>query len=140
MSTPRERQIEEFMRRLRSGEINLDNGRTVHRRNLGLLGDLLHTHLQVALVASAPGPADTRVDDIRGRIVATLPDPHIVDGALDASDLTFTALVGPDPFVGAVILADRHIVAYTPFPGPVLPNGSDFTIHWDDGPNRIVRL
>lgn len=140
MTTPRERQIEEFMRRLAAGEIDLENGR-VTRRGVLKVADLASAHFRVALVSAAPGLTDATIDDIRGTVVAsrTLPDPHIVNGALDAGDLTFPALSG-GTVVGAVILADLHIIGYMPFPGPTTPNGGDLTVSWDNGPNRIMRL
>lgn len=144
MSTPRERQIEEFMRRLAAGEIDLDTGRVRRNvRELILRGmDLTAAEFRVALVSAAPHFTYTTFDDISDLVVASRPihDMGVVSGALDGSDVTFPAIVAKVPVVGAVILADDLILGYTPFPGPAVLTGGDFTVCWDNGPNRIMRL
>lgn len=95
--------------------------------------------------------AHDNLDDIAaGARIATsgnLASKTVTDGVADAADVTFTAVTGAT--VEAIaIYADTgtpstsRLIAYidTATGLPVTPNGSDITITWDNGTNRIFKL
>lgn len=68
-------------------------------------------------------------------------------GVADAADVTLTAVTG-DPFESIVIYKDSGVestsslIAFidTATGLPTTPNGSDITVQWDNGANRIFKL
>lgn len=72
----------------------------------------------------------------------------VTSGVADADDVTFTA-VGAGADITSVIIykegasdALRRLIAYidTGTGLPITPDGSDITIQWDSGTNRIFKL
>lgn len=68
-------------------------------------------------------------------------------GIADAADVTFTAVTG-DPCEALVIFQDTlvetssRLIAYidTATGLPVIPNGGDITVAWDNDANKIFKL
>jgi len=91
------------------------------------------------------------LDDIpAGARVATsaaLASKTVTDGVFDAADVTFTAVTG-DQFEYIVLYKDtgvestsRLIMLIDTATGlPCTPNGSDITLSWDNGANKIFAL
>ena len=91
------------------------------------------------------------LDDIAvGARVATsgnLGSKTATAGVADAADVTFTAVTG-DQSEALVIYKDTgvagtsQLIAYidTATGLPVLPNGGDITVQWDNGANKIFKL
>lgn len=94
---------------------------------------------------------DDNLDDIpAGARVATsgnLTGKTITDGVADAADVTLSSVTG-DQSEALVIYKDSGVestsklIAYidTATGLPVTPNGSDITITWDSGANKIFKL
>lgn len=70
-----------------------------------------------------------------------------VAGIADGADVTFASVTGPES--EALVLyqhtgndATSRLIAYMDDVDklPVLPNGGDITIKWDDGANKIFKL
>lgn len=69
-------------------------------------------------------------------------------GVLDADDVTFTAVPAGDTLEATVIYQDTgvestsRLIAYidTATGLPVTPNGTDITIKWDNGANKIAKI
>lgn len=78
---------------------------------------------------------------------AALASKTTTGGVADAADITFTAVSG-DPCEALVIFQDTgveltsRLIAYidTATGLPVIPNGGDITVSWDNGANRIFKL
>lgn len=96
--------------------------------------------------------SDDFLDDIlAGARVATsgaFSGKSTTAGVFDASDVTISSVSG-DPFESIVIYDDtpateatKDLIAYidTATGLPLTPNGSDITVAWDNGSNKIFRL
>jgi hypothetical protein len=79
----------------------------------------------------------------------SLPDTKVeTNGALDAEDVTFTAVANTASVEAIIIYRDTgtpstmYLIAYmdTATGLPITPNGGDIIITWDNGTNRILRL
>lgn len=86
---------------------------------------------------------------VAARVATALVEGRAIDGAgvCDAEDVTFQAVAGAQ--VDAVVLwldtgaeGTSRLIAYVDnFTGfPFVPSGSDVTLRWNDGPNRIFKL
>lgn len=77
----------------------------------------------------------------------TLGSKTITDGLFDAADATFTAVTG-STCTALVIYKDTGSDATSPLIAyldtatglPVVPNGGNITIAWDNGTNRIFKI
>jgi hypothetical protein len=91
------------------------------------------------------------LDDIpaaaRVAVSAAMTGKVVTDGVFDANDVTWTAVTGDES--EAVVLYKHTGVEGTspliifldqPTGLPVLPNGGNISIQWDDGANRIFKL
>ena len=67
---------------------------------------------------------------------------HKVEGAYNASNVTFHSVGGRDMIVGLLIHSNREPIAHIGHAAglPLWPNGSDITITWDRGPTKIFRI
>jgi len=84
----------------------------------------------------------------RGAVSAALAG-KVVDGtgAFDATDIILSAVTG-DVFEAVVIYqhtgveATSRLISYddTPVQLPATPNGTDVTIQWDNGTNKIFKI
>jgi hypothetical protein len=79
--------------------------------------------------------------------ILTLLDPEL--GVLDANDITFTAVPVGSALEYIVLFKDDGVAdASSPLVGlidtatglPVTPNGSNITVAWDNGANRVLKL
>lgn len=111
--------------------------------------------IKVVLVDAADYTIDLathdNLDDIPGgaRVAtsAALAGKTVTDGVADANDVTFSAVTG-DPVELIVLYKDtgvestsRLIAAIdTATNLPVIPNGGDITVQWDNGANKIFKL
>lgn len=90
--------------------------------------------------------ADLTSSAIAGELV--LPATAVVDGALDADDVVFAAVPSGAAIASVVIAkgtigdnADPLVFYIDQGVGlPLIPDGSDVTLVWDPGANRIARL
>ncbi len=111
----------------------------------------LSLHFRAALVSDryAAHPRDTMAD-IRRYVVEHqyLPDRWITrDGACDANDLTFASVDHRCDTVGSIVIwqhnssKDSVPVVHIGFAQglPIIPNGGDIRIEWDNGPFRIFK-
>lgn len=91
------------------------------------------------------------LDDIAaGARIATsgnLASKTVTDGVADAADVVFTAVSGASVEAIAIYKdtgtpSTSRLIAYidTATGLPITPNGSDITITWDNGTNRIFKL
>lgn len=78
----------------------------------------------------------------------TLASKTVVDGALDAADITFSAVTAGDTAKCVVIYKDTGVAGTSPLLAfidvitgfPLATNGGDITIQWDGGVNKIFSL
>jgi hypothetical protein len=78
---------------------------------------------------------------------AALTGKTTTGGIADAADLTFPAVNG-DPSEALVLYQDNgaegtsRLIAYidTATGLPVIPNGGDIIVAWDNGPNKIFKI
>lgn len=94
---------------------------------------------------------DQFLDDIAGgAIIATSSNfgsKTNVLGVLDAGDVTLTAVTGAQ-CEALVIYKDTGVSSTSPLIAyfdtatglPVTPNGSDITIQWDNGANKVMKV
>lgn len=70
-------------------------------------------------------------------------------GVADADDITFTAVSSTNPTCEAIVIfrdttvaGTSELIAYidTATGLPITPNGSDITVHWSSGSNKIFKL
>jgi hypothetical protein len=91
------------------------------------------------------------LDDIpvgaRTAVSGTLGGITVTNGVFDANDVTFSSVSGPQS--EAVVLyihtgtegTSRLICYFDTATGlPVLPNGGNITVTWDNGTNRILKI
>ena len=80
---------------------------------------------------------------------ASLTGKSIVGGAADANDVVFSAVPSSSPIVTAVLLYADYgsedtsvLIAWldTAMGLPIVPNGGDIIITWDNGVNKIFKL
>ena len=87
-------------------------------------------------------PAGSRV-----AVSAAMASKTVTDGIFDAADVTWSAVSG-DPSEAIVIYqhtgteSTSHLIAYidTATGLPVIPNGGNITVTWDNGANKIFKL
>lgn len=116
--------------------------------------------LKIALVRNYTYDAtDKFVSDLTGATLhvtsSALTSVSVTDGVLDAADVAFTAVAanGSNHSVvlfqssavgggGDVAASAQRLIAYidTGTNFPVVPNGGDVTIQWDNGANKIFKL
>lgn len=78
----------------------------------------------------------------------TLAGKSISGGVFDAGDATFTAVLAGDTSEGVVIYKDTGVAATSPLLAyidtitgfPLVMNGGDVTIQWDNGAYKIFSL
>lgn len=129
-------------------------------RNAFLTGGLNWTGdtLAAVLVKTTSGyTVNTATDQflstiVSGNRVATLSPlagKTAVAGVADANDVTFPTVPGTQPVGGAVVIykntgtdTTSQLISYidTATGLPATPNGSDITITWDNGSNKIFKL
>ena len=113
--------------------------------------DVTTDNLKVLLIDTADytfSTAHEHHDDVAsGSIVATsgnLASVTATSGVIDAADVTLSSVTG-DPSEALIIYKDSGTSATSDLlfyiDGiSVTPNGSDITITWDSGANKIVKL
>lgn len=126
------------------------------KQNLGVQNiDLLGGNIIAILVDTSVYSADLSNDSVQADIPSsaiiaerTLTGKSFTNGIFDADDLSFPSLES-DQEVGAIVLAQDSNAASTSLlvayidsvpQFPVTPDGTDFTIIWDNGPNKIFVL
>jgi len=100
-------------------------------------------------------PAHDSITTIRNYQVGSpcvLTVTYIANGVFDADDATFTAVTTttepPQKVSGVVIYHNKNnsdsqsmpIVYIDCSSTPITPNGSNITVQWDNGPNKIFAL
>ena len=67
---------------------------------------------------------------------------HKVEGAYNASSVTFHSVGGRDMIVGLLIHSNREPIAHIGHAAglPLWTNGGDIIITWDRGPTKIFRI
>lgn len=121
------------------------------KKNIDLIGD----SIVAVLVDTSIYTIDLNNDEFQSDIPVesiiyerTLNAKTFVDGVFDADDVIYPSLVS-DMEIGAVILlqdtgvysTSKLILAVDNAPDfPIQPDGTDFTVSWDDGPNKIFKL
>ena len=78
----------------------------------------------------------------------TLGTKSVTAGVFDAADATFTAVTAADTTEGVVIYKDTGVAATSPLLAyidtitgfPLLTNGGDIVIQWDNGAYKIFSL
>jgi len=91
------------------------------------------------------------LDDIRSYQVGSLhvlTGRDIYSGVFDADDATFTAVTSSYKVSGVVIYQNKNNSDSQSIPiayidcslAPITPNGSNITVQWDNGPNKIFAL
>lgn len=122
-------------------------------REAFLAGDIdwVADTIKVVAVDSGYTPdfaVDDALEDVSGgtRVVTSdaLASKTVAAGVADADDVTFTSVTG-DPIAGLVVYKEGGSEAASPLiayieVGPATPNGSDITVTWDSGANKIFRL
>lgn len=114
----------------------------------GTVNAVLVTTAYTAVIST-----DDALDDIPGgaRVAtATLAGKTITDGVFDATDTVF---MSPSPPAGNTVIAlvlymdsgveaTSYLIAYmdTGLGLPVVTNGADLTVEWDNGINKILRV
>lgn len=108
----------------------------------------------VALLVTGQYIPNTDSDETRAAIPSsaiiaeeTLASTKITDGVFDADDLVFTEVVGP-PIRYIVIIKDADIYSQAKLIAliddapqfPITPDGSNITIQWDNGANKIFSI
>lgn len=108
----------------------------------------------VALLVTGQYIPDTDADDTRAAIPssaivgeATLQSTKINNGVFDADDVVFTEVSGA-PIRYIVIIKDADIFQQAPLicliddapQFPVVPDGTNITIQWDNGSNKIFKI
>lgn len=121
------------------------------KKNIDLIGD----DIIALLVDTSMYTIDLVNDEFQSDIPEaamiaerTLTAKSFVNGVFDADDVLFPSLISPQE-VGAVIIiqntdvysTSKLILAVDNSPSfPILPDGTDFTISWDNGANKIFKL
>lgn len=125
-------------------------------REAFLLGDIdwVADTIKVTLVDSADYTVDLAAHDFFNDVpsaarvaTATLASKTATAGVADAADVTFTSVSG-DQSEALVIWKDTGVestsalIAYidTATGLPVTPSGSNITVTWDNGANKIFKL
>jgi hypothetical protein len=108
----------------------------------------------VALLVSGQYVPDTDSDETRAAIPTsaiiaeeTLSSTKITNGVFDADDTVFSTVTGV-PIRYIVLIKDDDVYLRAPLIAliddaaqfPVTPDGSDITIQWDNGDNKIFSL
>lgn len=116
--------------------------------------DLNNGDIRALLVEAGYTPnlaTDDNLDDIAAgnRVAAAvaLANKSVTDGVFDADDVTFSALTG-DAAVAVVLYlhtgtesTSKLLAIFDTAAGlPFTPNGSDLTIRWSNGADKILRL
>jgi hypothetical protein len=78
----------------------------------------------------------------------TFTSPTVVNGVADAADITFTAVPAGASISYLVIYKDTGLATTSPLIAaidtatnlPVVPNGADILVEWDNGANKIFKL
>jgi hypothetical protein len=78
----------------------------------------------------------------------TFTSPTVVNGVADAADITFTAVPAGSSISYLVIYKDTGLATTSPLIAaidtatnlPVVPNGADILVEWDNGANKIFKL
>jgi hypothetical protein len=94
---------------------------------------------------------DLLADIVVGDRIATsanLGSKTVTGGVADAADVTFSSVSGAEDVDAVVIYKDSgdpatsRLIAYldTGTGLPTTPNGSDITVQWDNGANKIFKL
>lgn len=70
-----------------------------------------------------------------------------VDGVFDANNIVLSSVTGDEfeavvLFVDTTVEATSRLISYddTPVQLPVTPDGTDITVEWDNGANKIFRI
>lgn len=108
----------------------------------------------VALLVTGQYNPNTDSDETRAAIPSsaiiaeeTLTSTKIANGIFDADDVVFTEVSGP-PIRYIVIIKDADIYAQAQLIAliddapqfPITPDGSNITIQWDNGANKIFSI
>ncbi len=132
MSTPRQEQIARVLKWMDATPGNsrkwADNLMDWSRRNEN------ERCLVAWLVKDVPPAGATDTSHIADIVVRRLPlqNVTIIGGSVFADDAVFDAVMPGAAIVGVVIADDRSaLLAYVPFPGPLVPDGGDITINWN---------
>ncbi len=132
MSTPRQAQIERVLKWMDAtpGDSRkwADNLMDWSRRNEN------ERRLVAWLVTEVPPTGATITSHIADIVVRRLPlqNVTIIGGSVFADDAAFGAVLHRVAIVGVVITDGRSaLLAYVPFPGPLVTDGSDITINWN---------
>lgn len=109
--------------------------------------------IKVALVTSAytPNAAHQFFSSVTGVVGTpqTLAGVSIAAGVFDAGDATFTAVAGGSTVVGLVLYKDTGVAGTSPLIAfvdsvasglPVVTNGGNIVIAWDNGANKILKI
>ena len=113
-------------------------------------------NIKVLLVDTADYTVDIDVDQFlsdiplaaREHISSNLTGKTTTLGVVDADDVVYAAVPAGDTLEASVIIQDTgvastsRLIAYidTATGLPVTPNGTDITITWDNGANKIFKL
>ena len=121
------------------------------KKNIDLIGDTIVAILVDTSLYTIDLDNDEFQSDIPPNAVVyerTLTAKTFVDGVFDADDVLYPSLVS-DLLIGAVILVQDTGVYSTSkllfavdnsSSFPIQPDGTDFTVSWDDGSNKIFKL
>ena len=103
--------------------------------------DVVCSQLRAAVFPQATDRDTSRYEPF---IAASEPmlDLHKVDGAYNASSVTFNSVAGRYMVVGLLIHSKREPIAHIGHAAglPLWTNGSDIIIAWDRGPTKIFRI
>lgn len=107
--------------------------------------DLLKEQLFVSLL-EGDGPVKTGGIELAGYVVRTMPlvNPHVIDGAFNADDVTFRDVV-PGRAISSVLIHTKNwtsvavIRSMTGLYG-LHTNGGDIAIQWDEAPSYIFKV
>lgn len=88
------------------------------------------------------------VTEITGSTDQTLANPSVTNGVFDADDITFTAVPAGETSEGVVIYKDTGVAGTSPLlmyidtitGFPLVTNGGNVVIQWDNGAYKIVSL
>jgi len=124
------------------------------KNNIGIGNiDLINDEFEVLLVDTSIYTPDLDLDEYQSDIPnaaviaeKTLSSIDFSGAVFDANDVVFASLESTQE-VGAIVIL-KNSGAYNTSPlvfindsfTPVLPDGTDFTIVWDNGPNKIFKL
>ena len=116
---------------------------------------ILTDDIKTVLVDTAAYTVDIDVDEFLDEIPvgdriatsANMTTKTSTLGVFDADDVVFSAVTG-DPSEALVIYKDTGVAATSPLIAyidtaaglPVTPSGSDITVTWDSGVNKIFKL